>query len=131
MRLPHIEYGYQVVGSIPQALLHKTISYHLQIGGERFEHPPPLQEYTPVNWRVSATFLIKEDNPSTQRRKRYWDKGSPCLMPQVGVMKHVGSPLISIKYEAVHTISIAKFTHCVGSPILSIIYRRNSHSTLS
>ena len=93
--------------------------------------PPPLQEYTPVNWRVSATFLIKEDNPSTQRRKRYWDKGSPYLMPQARVMKHVGSPLISIKYEAVHTVSIAKFTHCVGSPILSIIYRRNSHSTLS
>ena len=92
---------------------------------------PARLEKIPFNLFVSIAFQIKEDNPSAQSRKRYGDKWSPCLMSRVGVMKPFGSPLMSIEYVAVFIISMAKVTHCSGSPIFKIIHRRNSHSTLS
>ncbi|KAK9986113.1 hypothetical protein SO802_031064 [Lithocarpus litseifolius] len=50
---------------------------------------PPRREEIPFNLFVTAAFRIKEDNPSAQNRKRYGNKGSPCLMPRVGVMKPI------------------------------------------
>ena len=90
----------------------------------------PRHEAMACSWSAIVACRNNEDNPSTQKRKRYGERGLPCLIPWVMVWP-LGSPLISIEYEAVCTTPIANSTHWSGSPILSIICWRNSHSTRS
>ena len=47
------------------------------------------------------------------------------------LMNPLGSPLMRVEYNAMHTVSMARLAHCSGRPIFSIIFWRNSHSTLS
>ena len=58
---------------------------------------PPWQEVSPFKWWVSIAFRSKEESPSAQKRKRYGDNGSPCLIPLEGETYPQGSPLIMME----------------------------------
>ena len=60
-------------------------------------HTPCWLDKIPCNTRVSAAFLNNAKRPSTYRRNRYGDNGSPCLIPLDRVMKPLGLPLIRIE----------------------------------
>ena len=94
-------------------------------------YTPPRHEAMACSWPDTVACHNNEDNPSTQRRKRYRERGSPCLIPRVWMICPLGSPLFSTEYEAVRTVSIANSTHWSDNPILSIICWRKSHSTRS
>ena len=57
---------------------------------------PPLQDNTPLNCWFSMALRMRKERPLAHRRNRYEDKGSPCLMPQDGVMNPLASPLIRV-----------------------------------
>ena len=81
-------------------------------------------------WFRAASFMTAE-RPSTQRRKRLREKGSPWQSPLVGVIFPHTTPFIITEYETVVMHSITQFIHLVLKPILSITLWMKNHSTLS
>ena len=63
-------------------------------------YTPPRHEAMACSWPDTVACHNNEDNPSTQRRKRYRERGSPCLIPRVWMICPLGSPLFSTEYEA-------------------------------
>ena len=89
------------------------------------------QDNTPWISLFSVALLIILDKPSAHNKNRYGDNESPYFIPLDGWTKPLGSPFINIEYDAVHTVSIAKFTHLPSNPNFIIICLRKLHSTLS
>ena len=94
-------------------------------------HTPFGQDNTPRISLFSIALIIFPEKPSTHNKNRYGDRGSPYFIPRDGWTKPLGSPFIKIEYDAVHTVSIAKFTHLPSNPNFSIICLRKLHSILS
>jgi len=53
---------------------------------------------------------------SIQRRKRYGESGSPCLIPLVGLINPLGSPLTSKEYETDDMHSVTHAIHFGWKP---------------
>ena len=79
----------------------------------------------------SIDFLIRADSPSTQKRNKKRESGSPGRKPLEGLMCPRGLPLIFIEYVTVLTHLIISFTQDTWKPILHIIFSKHPHSTLS
>lgn len=80
--------------------------------------------------RFSA-LLIRQKRALAQNRKRYGDKGHPCLRPHWGVNFPFGSLFIKIKKLAEVMQFIIKSTHPSENPIFLMTLSRKDHSTRS
>ena len=89
------------------------------------------QDNTPWISLFSTALPIIPDKPLAHNKNRYGDRGSPCFIPRDGWTKPLGSPFIKIEYDAVHTVSVAKFTHLPSNSNFSIICLGKLHSILS
>ena len=58
-----------------------------------------LQREKPLTLSSSTTFYSILLRPSEERKKRYKERGSPCLIPRDGLMSPFGSPLTNIEYD--------------------------------
>jgi len=79
----------------------------------------------------ATTLFTKEDRQFATRIKRYGDRGSPYLMPLVGLEKGNGSPFNSTLKEIVAKHRVTHLNHFLEKPIFNIQVSRKSHSTLS
>ena len=63
----------------------------------------------------------RHDKPSAQRRKRYGEIGSPCLIPLEGLNFSNFSPLNRIEKDTVVTHFMIKSIHLLLNPSLYMI----------
>jgi hypothetical protein len=92
---------------------------------------PFLEVGTPVMHPFVSACWRRELSASTQRRKRYGDKESPCLIPWHGTILPIGCPFTTIAYKTVPRHVITRLTYWLEKPNLCIITYRNVHSNLS
>ena len=93
------------------ALVKRKISFAKNMCERRTR---PLKE---MGWialsRIASFNLI--DNLSRQRMKRYGDRGSPCLMPQLGITAGRGVPFQRIWNRVEVTIFMMRVMRVGGS----------------
>ena len=58
---------------------------------------PCWLDLIPFSTPASPAFLNSADSPFAHSKKRYEERGSPCLIPMVGVTKPLGWPLIKME----------------------------------
>ena len=102
----------------------------LSSANNRWEmHTLFVHDRMPCNYCLSVAFLIRKKRYSTHNRKRYGERGSPCLIPRDGEVYPCGTPLMSTEYVAACTVAMASWAHLSSSPNLSMIALRKTHST--